>query len=151
MTATAQLPHRSSAASSATTSRVSTATRRKVVSETSQMVFVVDDDAMMASLIGATMEGAGYQVRVFTDGAEASTLAATLPPALLLVDLTMPQLSGAETMARLRKLQPMLPVVVISGVPKDEARATVPEANAFLEKPFQFSTLLRAVAGQLGR
>lgn len=111
------------------------------------MVFVVDDDQMMATLIGAVLEGAGYRVRTATDGTEAVALAAISPPDLLLVDLTMPQLSGAETMARLRKLQPTLPTLVVSGVSPEEARAAAPEANAFLEKPFKFDALLRAVAG----
>jgi DNA-binding response OmpR family regulator len=149
MNATAQSPTSSTDTSPAALAprAVSPLTRRTPGAETGQMVFVVDDDAMMASLIGAAMEGAGYRVRVFTDGTEADALAATMPPDLVLVDLTMPLLSGAETIARLRKLQPTLPVLVISGLTRDEASAAAPEATAFVQKPFLFSVLLSAVAG----
>ena len=124
-----------------------TAARREASAEAGPIVFVVDDDPMMASLIGATIESAGYRVRVFVDGMDAVTAAQTLPPDILLVDLTMPQLSGAETMVRIRKLRPALPVLVISGLSKEEARETAPGANAFIEKPFNFGALLRAIVG----
>lgn len=111
------------------------------------MVLVVDDDPMIASLIEAVLEGAGYRVCTATGGTEAVALATISPPDILLVDLTMPEISGPETMARMRKLQPALPTLVVSGVSAEEARAAAPEANAFLEKPFKFDALLRAVAG----
>ena len=110
------------------------------------IVFVVDDDPMIASLIGTILEGAGYRVRTADGGLDAMAQAKISPPDLLLVDLTMPQLSGAETMARMRVSQPSLPTLVVSGVSSEEARAEAPEASAFLEKPFKFEALLHAVA-----
>jgi DNA-binding response OmpR family regulator len=117
----------------------------EVARDSQPLIFIVDDDEMIGFLIGATMESGGYAVRVFTNGAEAAMMAATLRPDLLLVDLHMPQLSGVKTIARLRELQPTLPVVVISGLSSDEARAEAPDADAFLEKPIKLKALLGVV------
>ena len=66
-------------------------------------------------------------------------------PDLLLVDLNMPNLSGAEIIDRLRERQPALPVIV-SGVPLKEARTVVLAADAHVEKPFKIAGLVQTVA-----
>lgn len=118
---------------------------------TPPVAFIVDDDPMMGTLLGVTMEGAGYDIHTFTDGREAHAQAASLRPDILLVDLTMPLLSGAETIARLRKVLPGLPVIVISGVSEEEALAAAPDANAYLKKPFPFANLVTTAEAVLSQ
>ena len=72
--------------------------------------------------------------------------------ACVLLDLTMPGLDGRETLARLRRLRPDLPVILTSGYDATEVDATpsVPRTEAgFLAKPFRPQDLLDAIRSVL--
>jgi CheY-like chemotaxis protein len=112
-------------------------------------VLVVDDEPAMLAIIQATLEGAGCQVEAAADGLEAVEKASRFALDLLVVDLMMPRLGGAETIQILRSLQPGLPVVVVSGLGKDEICARAPEAAIILQKPFSILQLLAAAGKAL--
>lgn len=112
-------------------------------------ILVVDDEGTIASLMGLTLESAGYRVAIANDGAEAVRVAHGFHPDLLVTDLHMPRLGGAETMRQIRESQPDLPALLISGDSPEEARAEAPEANAILKKPFSIKALLLAAQGLL--
>ncbi|GAB4130936.1 MAG: hypothetical protein Fur005_10550 [Roseiflexaceae bacterium] len=67
--------------------------------------------------------------------------------ALVLIDLTMPQMSGAETYLHIRRHYPDLPVILMSGHPAKEARThfrNIP-MPPFLQKPFALNDLRHAL------
>jgi two-component system, cell cycle sensor histidine kinase and response regulator CckA len=102
-------------------------------------VLVVDDEPMVLRLIVATLERSGHRVLAAADPEAALRIAADAaePIDLLISDVVMPALSGPELASRIRKLQPGLPVLFVSGF-HDQAQldGAGPGASALLHKPF---------------
>jgi signal transduction histidine kinase/CheY-like chemotaxis protein len=116
-------------------------------------VLVVDDEAPVAKVAARTLASAGMQVLVASDGAEALSFyrerAGKID--LVLLDLNMPGLPGAEVYRALRRESPGLPILLSSGYPEQEALARIEggEAVAFLQKPYGADTLRRRVRALL--
>jgi CheY-like chemotaxis protein len=95
------------------------ARRREVpVEETGQppLILVVDDDLDDREAIGELLEQAGYRVDRAVDAADALSLAALRPPALVTVDLHMPNMDGYEIARRLRQEVGLrVPIVAVTG------------------------------------
>jgi CheY-like chemotaxis protein len=109
-----------------------------------QTVLVVDDEAGLRTLARVILEDAGYEVLEAASGREALETIANDPPVdILLTDIVMPGLSGAELAARVRAEVPEIAVVYMSGhtrgVPIDVAIPLVP-------KPFRAGQLTAAIA-----
>ena len=62
----------------------------------------------------------------------------------MLVDLSLPQMSGADVIAAMRARRPGLPLIVCSGYDRDSRGALA--ADAFLPKPFRIESLQRTLA-----
>ncbi len=117
-------------------------------------MLVVDDDPISREVLRAILEGAGHAVSDAADGETALDLAAREAPDLAFVDLFMPGCSGSETIARLRRLQPGLPVVAMTGggAAGDQGcvlAAADQGAALTLLKPFEFAAVLAAVRALL--
>jgi signal transduction histidine kinase/CheY-like chemotaxis protein len=110
-------------------------------------VLVVDDDAMIRSLLGSMLQKLGYSVTSAATARQALSILEREAASLccVLLDLTMPEQDGTEAFARIREGHPQLPVVFMSGY---EARA-VPVANGFLHKPFTLGELRQAMQSVL--
>jgi CheY-like chemotaxis protein len=107
-------------------------------------VLVVDDDPMVRSVARRLLESFGLTVHVADGGHQAISLVAANPDAIdaVLLDLTMPELSGPEVFKRLREMRPGLPVVLMSGYHEDELSDEVGAAiNGFVQKPFTATDL----------
>jgi DNA-binding NtrC family response regulator len=113
---------------------------------------IVDDDDDVRAYLATLLSGRGYGVTSAASGEEAlSLLSAPAPPAIVLLDLLMPGMSGLELLARTRKSHPSLPIVVLSTVGQI---ATVVEAvkrgaSDYLTKPFGDSELELAIESAL--
>jgi two-component system cell cycle sensor histidine kinase/response regulator CckA len=97
----------------------------------------------------------GYEVLEANNGRDALDVlagAATLP-ALVLLDLTMPVMGGAELLPILNHDYPGLPVIVTSGYSEEDARRDLPPGAVadFLQKPYTITTLTEKVGGTLNR
>jgi CheY-like chemotaxis protein len=114
-----------------------------------ETILVIEDDPQVRGVTVRALEGAGYRVLVAAEGAEALALARgrTEPLDLLVTDVVMPGLSGGAVAAELRRRDPSLRVLFVSGYARDAlAQGEVSEAAAqFLPKPFTPSTLLERV------
>lgn len=113
-------------------------------------VLVIDDDAGVRLISKMILQREGFAV---TEAADAATAlrrigAATWPFALILLDLTLPDGSGADLLPPLRQAAPDSPVLVISGGHEDDIRQI--GADGFLSKPFVRATLVKAVRDVLG-
>ncbi len=113
-----------------------------------ETVLVVDDEEVLRGLARSVLERLGYRVLVAHDGIEAVELVAGGAPVdLVLLDQTMPRLSGPETLRQLHSIAPQLRVVLTSGY----ELATGPLALAglevvgFLPKPYTPDSLGTAV------
>ncbi len=104
-------------------------------------VLVVDDDPTVRSLAESVLQEAGYTVELAENGLHAVERLRYLGDAvsLILLDLTMPQLGGAEAALELRRLNPNIPIVAMSGYGDVEVmeRFSGSEVDDFLPKPFR--------------
>jgi CheY-like chemotaxis protein len=117
-----------------------------------RVVLVVDDDAAFRELVSDLLVvDVGVDVAVATDGADALTQMRGLRPALVLLDLRMPNIDGFEFCRRVQA-DPALagtPVVVITAWgDAEEMRSKASEAGCagFLAKPFGLEELLSVVS-----
>jgi PAS domain S-box-containing protein len=115
-------------------------------------VLVIDDEPSVRNVARRMLERLGYQLLFAEEGVaglEQYREHAAMIAAVLL-DLTMPRMSGEEVYQELRRLDPGARVVVMSGYSAEEMRARFPASAriAFLQKPFTPEALgeaLRAV------
>jgi CheY-like chemotaxis protein len=113
---------------------------------------VVEDREIVRDLACSILEDAGYRVVAAPGGPEALALVeGELPFSLLLTDVVMPEMSGADLATRLRAEQPSLRVLYMSGYTADvlgDEELALPH-TAFLRKPFGTGELTAAVRGLL--
>jgi hypothetical protein len=115
-----------------------------------ETVLVVDDEELVRAVIRETLSRKGYVVLEARDGVEALELCVgnkEVPVDLIVTDLMMPRMSGADLVSRLVHLRPRMRVLYISGnTDKTIAHHGVPDKSmAFLQKPFTPESLLRRV------
>ena len=114
-------------------------------------ILVVDDEASVRGFFEQVLTGAGFEVVVARDGAEALKKARERRFDLLLTDLVMPEQEGLEIIRILRKERPDLKVVAVSGAFGGAflKAAHLLGAHATLLKPVSPDQLLAAVQGAL--
>jgi signal transduction histidine kinase/ActR/RegA family two-component response regulator len=109
-------------------------------------ILVVDDDAMVRTVARRLLESFGLTVDDVSGGRTAIERVVADPAAFdaVLLDLTMPEISGPEVLARIREIRPELPVVVMSGYHEDDASKTLgAKISGFVQKPFTPADLAR--------
>ncbi|HUB08845.1 MAG TPA: hybrid sensor histidine kinase/response regulator, partial [Myxococcales bacterium] len=120
------------------------------------VILLVEDDADCRAALQLVLQNEGYPVEVAAGGREALAALGRARPALVLLDLHMPDLDGRLLLKRIRKEDRLrdLPVFVISGAIDAAAGvgALAPgeEVAAVFEKPLNFPRLLEQIAGHLG-
>jgi DNA-binding NarL/FixJ family response regulator len=118
-------------------------------------ILVVDDDADLRELVTTLLTEAGYRV-VEADSGEAAVLAVDeRPPALVILDVCLPELSGYEVCRQLRlRFGERLPVIFVSGArtePFDRTGGLLLGADDYVVKPFFSDELLARVQRLLVR
>ncbi|HEX6615395.1 MAG TPA: response regulator [Gemmatimonadales bacterium] len=118
-------------------------------------ILVVDDEELVRAVARAALTRRGYAVLEAATGREALELMQRHHGdiALVLLDMTMPVMSGGEAAQRIRREWRDLPIVATSGYGEDEAmrRFTGTDVSAFLQKPYKEQQLLALVRAVLGR
>jgi two-component system nitrogen regulation response regulator NtrX len=113
-------------------------------------VLVVDDEADIRDLVSGVLEDEGYSVRTAADSTAALEAIRDRRPSLLLLDVWLhgSRLDGLQLLQEVKRFDPSLPVLIISGHGNlDTAVAAVREgAVDFIEKPFEAERLLHLVA-----
>ena len=117
-------------------------------------VLVVDDEEIVRDLSQMALEAIGLEVLTARDGLEAVAAVELHGPSLrmVLMDLTMPRMDGAEALRIIRAMQPRLPVILTSGYTEQESLRGVEglDPSAFLQKPFRVPDLQMRVQRMLG-
>lgn len=106
---------------------------------------IVDDDPWIRTLLSELLSSEGYAVQEASNGSAALRLAERDCPALVLLDLRLPEGSGLDVLADL-KAGPTtagVPVIVVSGQP--DAHELAAQATAVLSKPFTPAELIAEV------
>ncbi|MGE5190106.1 MAG: PAS domain S-box protein [Gemmatimonadota bacterium] len=114
-----------------------------------ERILFVDDEEMIRNLGRRILERDGYTVVTASDGREALDIFASERAALdiVILDMTMPLLSGLEVLERMRALDPGVRVILSSGYPVESGYAGSIGARpaAFLQKPYRPEALSRLV------
>jgi len=109
------------------------------------MILIVDDNDIVREMQVAVLESANYSVRDAADGKSALALIEHSRPHLVLMDITMPGMTGYQVLDRLReKYGPDLAVVMVSALPEEEERETAISRGAtdYISKPFDIPSIL---------
>jgi two-component system response regulator MprA len=109
-------------------------------------VLVVDDEPALCQALRMILELEGHRVMTAVDGATALAAATRDPPAVVLLDLVMPQLDGYQTEVALHALLPAVPVIFMSTRERVGQAAALHPAAGTLPKPIDVDLVLDTVA-----
>jgi len=118
-----------------------------------QTVLVIDDDPALRDTIGLMLETEGFRPVLAGDGKTGCKQALTLKPALMLVDLRMPGLSGIEVCKQIRAAGQKTPLIVLSAIGEEMDKVLLLEIGAddYIVKPFGTRELLARIRALLRR
>ena len=115
-------------------------------------ILLVDDEELLRTGVQEMLEIQGYQVIPAANGQQAlECLASSTTVDLIITDLVMPKMDGIDFVQRVRDINPLVPVIVVSGSTRNIMKRygieniQVPGANASLPKPFKSLDLLAQV------
>lgn len=111
------------------------------------LILVIEDDTRIASFVARGLEGDGHRVLHAPTGEDGIVAAADPTVDLVVLDLSLPGIDGTEVLARLRRLSPDLPVLVLTARDAIDEKVRVLDAGAgdYLTKPFALDELLARV------
>jgi two-component system alkaline phosphatase synthesis response regulator PhoP len=120
-----------------------------------ETILVVDDEANIVDLAALYLEQEGFRVQAVNDGASALEMIARQPPALLVLDLMLPEVDGWEVCRRVRsgKVTPDLPIIMLTARDDDVDKIVGLELGAddYVTKPFNPRELVARVKAILRR
>jgi DNA-binding NtrC family response regulator len=114
-----------------------------------KLVFVVDDNALLAEFAATILEAAGYTVKSFLEpkAALAAMREAKTKPAVLVTDYEMAELNGLQLIHSSHKIHPALKAILVSGTVDSMITLThVAKVDRFLGKPYEPAQLKKMVA-----
>jgi DNA-binding response OmpR family regulator len=120
---------------------------------TGPRILLVDDERAITSNLAPFLERAGFRVAVAVDGLEALEQVARFDPALIVLDILMPQLDGRAALRRLREGDDWTPVILLTQIGESTERAMALEEGAddYLNKPFDPHELVARIRAVLRR
>lgn len=116
-------------------------------------ILLAEDERTLAMIIQDTLDGQGFHVTVASDGEEALRLYAANKPDVIVADVMMPRLDGFELVRRIRKHDPLTPVIFLTArsAVNDVVHGFEMGANDYLKKPFGMQELIVRIKALLGR
>ncbi len=120
-----------------------------------ELILVVDDEENIRQITEATLERFGYRAEVAIDGTEALAVYAQHRDkiAVVITDMAMPYMDGEALIRALKKMNPEVKVIAMSGLVSVEQTGELKSlnVNAFLSKPYTAETLLTTLAEVLSK
>ncbi|MBF0943794.1 MAG: response regulator transcription factor [Actinomyces sp.] len=116
-------------------------------------VLVVDDESVLAELLGSALRHQGWETQTAANGWEALDKADTFDPDVVVLDIQMPGLDGMETLERLRKRKPHLPVLFLTArdAVADRVAGLRAGADDYVTKPFDLDEVTARIDALLRR
>ncbi len=114
-------------------------------------ILVVEDDPSVQKALKRLFESQGYTVEVQANGQSALESFQAAPPAVVILDLRLPKLSGSDVCKEIKALAPTLPIVVLSATSDVSDKVLLLELGAhdYVTKPFSPRELLARVRAAL--
>jgi DNA-binding response OmpR family regulator len=108
---------------------------------------VVDDDVCVRAILVEVLVEEGFEVSQASNGFSGLRQAAEARPQLILLDLTLPEVSGLEVLRELREKQGMreTAIVIVTANPDQLSEAQLAEIDAVVRKPFDVLELVATV------
>ena len=117
-------------------------------------ILIAEDDSNIVLSLEFLLAGAGHEVAVATDGTAALTLAETVRPDLLVLDVMLPAVDGFEVCRRIRQNRDTQHIKILMltarGRDSEMKKGLASGADAYMTKPFATRELMDAIAGLLG-
>ena len=109
-------------------------------------ILICDDEEGVRESFKLILEDR-YQLHLVNNGIEALDALKTLKPDLMLLDIKMPKMHGMEILKAVKKIQPSLPVIIVTGYQSDEMAQEAMRLGAagYLSKPFSSNALISAI------
>jgi len=113
----------------------------------SETILIVDDEPAILTTLSGILSDEGYEVHVADNGLEVIPLVQAHPPALVLLDIWMPEPDGIETLQRLKTFLPELIVIMMSGHGSIETAVKAIKLGAYdyIEKPLSLEKVVLMV------
>ncbi len=128
--------------------RAKTSAQAATAEELRKNVLVVEDNVLNRELMSALLKGAGYNVFVAKDGAEALMMIGRERVDLMLLDVDLPFIDGHSLLQAVRENGLEIPAIFISGLPGEEVEVKAFQVGAtdFIRKPVKNNVLLARVS-----
>ena len=110
-------------------------------------ILLVDNEAEFLEAITYWLETKEHHVQVCYSGAEAVEVVKNSPPDIVFLDIFMPGMDGMEVLQKIRSFNPTIPVVMVTGYPKEEKmmEAVKLGVSGFFPKSGSFEELGRVI------
>ena len=110
-------------------------------------VLIIDNEPALLDVLADNLQHKGFKVYVAADGERGLALLERERPDVVLLDLRMPRLDGFAVLREIRRIQPALPVLVMSAdeSPETAEKALGAGANDFVAKPIDLDELERSL------
>jgi len=107
------------------------------------LILIVEDERAIIRFLKASLSGDGYRLSIAESGRQAQVMLASQPPDLIILDLGLPDIDGADLIDQVRQWS-QLPIIVLSArdQERDKVDALDRGADDYLTKPFGVSELL---------
>jgi DNA-binding NtrC family response regulator len=111
-------------------------------------ILIVDDDAGVRIMLSSVLNDEGYSVEAVENGKKAIKACEKSPFDVALIDIELPDMKGTELLNRLKKMQPRMIRIIITGHPSIEnaMKAVNERADGYVLKPFEVTDLLEMIA-----
>lgn len=123
------------------------------MTENRKTILIVDDEPDIVAYLKALLEDSGFDVISARDGVEGLSMAQSEMPALVSLDIKMPEKSGVKLYRELRETEALknIPVIIVTGGMPEEferfisTRRQVPAPNYYISKPIKDKEYVKAV------
>lgn len=118
--------------------------------ESSSTILIIDDEVQIRRLLEITLSASGYKIAEATNGKDGIIAAASNSPALIILDLGLPDIDGQIVLKKLREWY-MKPIIILSARSSEDdiVAALDSGANDYLTKPFRNKELLARIRSSI--
>lgn len=122
-------------------------------SKTRKRIILVDDDKHAIETLSKLLSEDGYEVDVCFNGKEAMEKMKRSRYDVIVTDLRMPEMGGLELLKNIKKINPELPVIIITAFGEVDSYldAFVKGAYEYINKPIKYEELVRLLEAVLGK
>jgi DNA-binding response OmpR family regulator len=118
-----------------------------------RLILVVENDPPLLQTLADTVTALGYDATLATTAADGVTLAEVAPPAAIILDIAVPEITGMTTLDRLKTIHPGVPIIMVAPVSAETfARETLKRgAFDYVTKPVNVTHLTEVLRAAVRR